>query len=287
VSLDSLDRDNYQRIRVNGDHAEVMRNVEYFGEYASRYKTSFSLAVCPMRQNWRELPALVRFCNERDYQIYFNTVVFPGDATLQYMTHRDLSEVIDVLENADIPVRTARARHNREQYRDLIRQTQAYRDWRAGLSVAPATSLADWSVCVGDDVPVPPAVARDQAEPIAVDKAGVTENVRIVSGAVPLRVNHRYALRFSARADAAQRMTVAAGLTYPYWNPRTFYLEFGLSSKWERFEVDFEPKRDEPDNQIYFEIGRTSSGVQVSDISLSIISTGASQPAVPVATVAF
>ena len=99
VSLDATDPATFEAIRKNARFDEVMANLDYFLDYTRRRGTWLSITACPMTYNWRTLPGLVKFCEERRIGLYFNTVFRPPEASLGALPTEKLREVIDYLED--------------------------------------------------------------------------------------------------------------------------------------------------------------------------------------------
>ena len=128
VSVDSLEKENYERIRVNADFDTVMQNVRYYREYARRRNTGVTFAVCPMQQNWRELPTFLTQCNEFGINLFFNTVTWPEEVALQFLSRDELSAVIQHLKSVKLTDKSDVQRGNNANYCDLIQQVIYYRD---------------------------------------------------------------------------------------------------------------------------------------------------------------
>jgi MoaA/NifB/PqqE/SkfB family radical SAM enzyme len=144
VSIDSIEADNYARIRVNGQWDRVLENLRYFREYTRRRGTLLSMAYCPMPQNWHELPAVVDFCNSWEMPLMFTTVEAPPHCSLSPLPAEQLAEMEMKLRSHMHPERTDLERHNRQSYQDLITQIAAWRvaaaeRAQAGLLRAPTT----------------------------------------------------------------------------------------------------------------------------------------------------
>ncbi len=103
LSIDSVEKETYKKIRVNGNYEKVMENLVYFMDYTKRKKTFISMAACPMTNNWRELPQMLEFCLERDIALYFNVVFTPFDLTLRELSVVGLEEIIAFLEKYPLP----------------------------------------------------------------------------------------------------------------------------------------------------------------------------------------
>jgi len=128
VSVDSLDRENFESIRVNAKFDQVMENLNYFMEYTKRKGTVLSFAVCPMQQNWKEIPSLLEFCNERDIDICFNIVLTPEKGTLRTLWKDEIFEIIKYLKEIDLTGDTVIQKSNNFKYRSLLSQIQQYYD---------------------------------------------------------------------------------------------------------------------------------------------------------------
>jgi MoaA/NifB/PqqE/SkfB family radical SAM enzyme len=98
VSLDAVDPTTFEAIRKNARFDDVMANLDYFLDYRRRRGTWLSITACPMTYNWRVLPEIARFCEERRIGLYFNTVFRPVEASLGALPPEDLLDVIDYLE---------------------------------------------------------------------------------------------------------------------------------------------------------------------------------------------
>ncbi len=134
LSIDSIERATYERIRVNASYARVMANLRYFQASARERDTCVHFAVCPMQQNWPELPNMLEYCNANGIRLFLNTVVHPAHAALSAMTHEELQHVVEHLRRANVPESSDTERHNAPVYCDLIKQVERYRDTKAGYS---------------------------------------------------------------------------------------------------------------------------------------------------------
>jgi MoaA/NifB/PqqE/SkfB family radical SAM enzyme len=145
VSMDSVRRDTYESIRINASLETTMRNLDRLREYCRSVGTQIRLAVCPMRRNWRELPEIVEFCNERGIEIIFNNVLHPARLSLRTLGPKDLVEVVQHLESHGLPAGSALERTNHERYRSLVNQLRAWReDARGRLSGPEAGRVVDF-----------------------------------------------------------------------------------------------------------------------------------------------
>jgi MoaA/NifB/PqqE/SkfB family radical SAM enzyme len=120
VSIDSLEPSNYERIRAGAKFSRVIENIEEFIRVSKEKKRLFSLAICPMTLNWKELPEFVRFANARDIDTHYNTVWSPDYLSLRFFKPKELRNAIAFLENQQFENTTLRQRMNIERYREVI-----------------------------------------------------------------------------------------------------------------------------------------------------------------------
>jgi MoaA/NifB/PqqE/SkfB family radical SAM enzyme len=123
ISLDSLNKENYERIRVNASFETVISNLQYFYEYAKRKKSFFGLSACIMKQNWHEAPDFVNFCNERNIKLYFHTVLSPRSASLSFLDKHELESIISTLKAVTFKEPgTDQQKENINHYHQFIKQ---------------------------------------------------------------------------------------------------------------------------------------------------------------------
>jgi sulfatase maturation enzyme AslB (radical SAM superfamily) len=120
VSIDSIDETNYQLIRKNGNFKKVLSNIEYFRNYCKENKSLFHISFCPMIQNWQELPAVIRYVNSLDCEVFFNTVSFPKECSLSYLSANELDKIIESLSNEELPENSIIQKRNKESYLQII-----------------------------------------------------------------------------------------------------------------------------------------------------------------------
>jgi hypothetical protein len=105
-----------------------MANFRFFLDYVERKKTSMAFSVCPMQQNWRELPHFLEFCNGHGIVLFFNTVYYPEEHSLSSLAAEELENVIAFMQDVPMPSETTIQRRNRANYLGLITQIASFRD---------------------------------------------------------------------------------------------------------------------------------------------------------------
>ncbi|MFH1319499.1 MAG: radical SAM protein [Bacteroidota bacterium] len=122
VSIDSLQKSVFESIRVNAKFDKVMENTRYFHQYCKGKGAHLGISFCPMRQNWRELPDFINFCNRLDACVYFNTVWFPEELSLANWESGILKEVCKYLSGFTFPDETPLQQHNNKHFTDFVTQ---------------------------------------------------------------------------------------------------------------------------------------------------------------------
>lgn len=124
ISIDSLIPDRYAAIRVNGNLEQVLENFAWFRDYCKSDSRNICVMINPMRSNWEEMPEFVRFCNEQDVHLWFNTIMYPEDLSIWKLPHDELENIYRTLSAAAItpPAHTRRevSEHNLSTYKNLV-----------------------------------------------------------------------------------------------------------------------------------------------------------------------
>lgn len=122
LSIDSLEKQNYERIRKNAKYETTMANIEWFRSYCKEHDTYFGLAACAMQQNWHELANFVRKGNELEATVSFHTVFFPKWCSFQSLDAGQINIMIETLEKEELPSGSKLEAKNKHQFDDVIKQ---------------------------------------------------------------------------------------------------------------------------------------------------------------------
>jgi MoaA/NifB/PqqE/SkfB family radical SAM enzyme len=276
MSIDALDPANYERIRVNAKFEQVMENLAYFREFVARKKTSMTMSVCPMQQNWHEMPQILQFCNERDITLFFNTVYFPESASLRCLPRAQLREIVEYLEEVEFPANGRIQWRNRANYLDLIHQIVAFRD----RTVVPDyenfsdIDMADsrWSLSTASGNAADLALPSDESESVRVtiQKAPTSApwDIQVNKARIPIESDHHYMMLFRARA--AYPRNLCFGIA-PADGPRDDlgkHRNVRLTPDWQSFQMVFGPTPRGGDARLHFDVGGNDAMVELSDVSL-------------------
>jgi radical SAM protein with 4Fe4S-binding SPASM domain len=98
ISIDSLDKENYESIRINGDFDELMENFQTFKNYCHDNNRGLSVMVNPMNNNWWEMPNFVKFTIENKVHLWYNTIHHPEHLSIWKLPSSDISVILQTLE---------------------------------------------------------------------------------------------------------------------------------------------------------------------------------------------
>jgi len=127
VSVDALNKELYEAIRINAHFETSMQNIAFFRDYCHEKATYFGLAVCPMRINWKEMPGLLSYANQNRAHIHFHNVWFPPKLSLWNLSSTELEHIYLYLSRFKWSANTELEKENITKYRTLIAQIEQWR----------------------------------------------------------------------------------------------------------------------------------------------------------------
>jgi radical SAM protein with 4Fe4S-binding SPASM domain len=98
ISIDSLDKENYESIRINGNFDDLMENFQTFKKYCQANDRGLSVMVNPMNNNWWEMPNFVKFTTENKVNLWYNTIHHPEHLSIWSLPSKDISVILQTLE---------------------------------------------------------------------------------------------------------------------------------------------------------------------------------------------
>lgn len=97
ISIDSLNKENYESIRLNGDFDVLMENFKIFNSYCKENSRGLSVMVNPMRNNWWEMPDFVKFTTDNKVHLWYNTIHHPEHLGIWNLSSSDLNIILQTL----------------------------------------------------------------------------------------------------------------------------------------------------------------------------------------------
>ena len=96
ISIDSLDPKRYSEIRINGKMEDVHKNFALYKEYCGKEK-NLSVMVNPMRNNWFEMVDFLKFADDNECSLWYNTILYPKEWAIWNLPAQGLQEIYDGL----------------------------------------------------------------------------------------------------------------------------------------------------------------------------------------------
>ncbi len=143
ISFDAIVKENYEAIRLNANYDRVMENIQYFRAYTKQKGTFFGISTCAMRQNWQELPDMIRFCNDLDCPAYFHTIFFPEDHALHNLPQAELEKIVAEFRTQEFPKLNPVQIKNAQHLEDTIKQLETWISFKKNIVPKPQVQTLD------------------------------------------------------------------------------------------------------------------------------------------------
>jgi molybdenum cofactor biosynthesis enzyme MoaA len=98
ISIDSLNKTNYESIRINGNFDALMENFQTFNKYCKDNNRGLSVMVNPMVNNWNEMPEFVKFTTMHKVNLWYNTIHHPVNLSLWKLSSKELEVILQTLQ---------------------------------------------------------------------------------------------------------------------------------------------------------------------------------------------
>lgn len=119
LSCDSINKETYERIRVNAIFEKTMSNMEYFGNLLRNQGKQLNIPVCPLRLNRFEIPEIVRFCNKKRYSLVFTDVREAIKHAIWSLSKIELLELKDFYSNQSFDIYDENSQKNVQLFQEL------------------------------------------------------------------------------------------------------------------------------------------------------------------------
>ncbi len=122
ISIDSLDKVNFEQIRKNADFDKVFTNMLYFINFCKQNNRYIGIACCFMKQNWQDIPDLVRYFSHKQVPVTFNRVWEPAKCSVWHSPPDLIRKIMVFYKKQSFNTRTAIEKRNVDAFDDLIHQ---------------------------------------------------------------------------------------------------------------------------------------------------------------------
>jgi len=90
ISVDSLNKELFEKIRVGAKFEVVMKNIKLFNKIC---RNNLGISHTPMKINWEETPNIINFCNQNDFRINLSYMEKPRELALWSFSPEKLDEI--------------------------------------------------------------------------------------------------------------------------------------------------------------------------------------------------
>lgn len=122
ISIESIRPETYEKIRVNGNCNTVLKNIDHFIAYCDQKGTRLEIWVCPIRQNWKEIPEIILYFNDRGIKVNLHTVWFPPSLALWNLPINELHAILAYYKAINLRTETEIERGNERQFQEIVLQ---------------------------------------------------------------------------------------------------------------------------------------------------------------------
>jgi len=75
ISMDALSENKLKSIRKNIDYNVFIDNIHYLNEYCLKNNKTINISVCPLSDNWEEIPSIISFASENKMTVNLVSVI--------------------------------------------------------------------------------------------------------------------------------------------------------------------------------------------------------------------
>lgn len=126
VSIDAMDKEKLETIRKNVVKEKLLENIERFSRICSKKGKYLSLSFTLQKDNWDQLPLVLKHCNEVDAYIYVSYLERPIHYAITDMSKAQLMEMRAYYEKFSFPIFTQKERHNKKCFEDVKKYLDTY-----------------------------------------------------------------------------------------------------------------------------------------------------------------
>jgi molybdenum cofactor biosynthesis enzyme MoaA len=119
ISLDSLQKEKLERIRLGAKYERVMENITHFNQYAKKHFRYITISFTLQKDNWEEFPDMIRFCNDIGAYIFVSYLEWPEHFAIADYPLDKLIEIRRYMDNHEFSGIIMYKKHNAQCYEDF------------------------------------------------------------------------------------------------------------------------------------------------------------------------
>jgi MoaA/NifB/PqqE/SkfB family radical SAM enzyme len=95
VSIDSITKETYEKIRKNASFEKTFENLEYFIQHTRSLNKTLALMTTPMTLNADEIPNIVEFCNQKEVRFSLSILEWPVHLAIWSLSSIELHQLVE------------------------------------------------------------------------------------------------------------------------------------------------------------------------------------------------
>ncbi len=120
ISIDSLNKSNYESIRKNANFETTINNINYFIDFCKNHNREISIKCLVTPFNFHDLPELVHYFNNKSINVIPKTVLLPGFASISNLNKYKLQEVISTIKSIKYDCSDPIQEKNKIRFNEII-----------------------------------------------------------------------------------------------------------------------------------------------------------------------
>ncbi len=126
ISIDSVEKETYEKIRKNAKLEETLANIEWYQNYCKLKNTEINIKSLVTPQNILEIDSLLKYCHDKNLPINFKFAQLPWFARIDTMSKENLDKVIKKLKNINLNFFSDIQKNNIENLKLLIYELESF-----------------------------------------------------------------------------------------------------------------------------------------------------------------
>lgn len=126
ISIDSLNKKVYENIRKNSMFEQVKENIDWLYKYTLSKSTTFNINMCIIRENWKEVPEMIIYCNKLGCTIFFCDVIQPFEHAIWTLKYAELEKIFKHLSTFTFENNTNNEQINNKQFTAYINKLKIW-----------------------------------------------------------------------------------------------------------------------------------------------------------------
>ncbi|MEJ5268527.1 MAG: radical SAM protein, partial [Bacteroidales bacterium] len=98
ISIDSLQKDNYEKIRRNASLEKTLENIDFFIRYAKTKNLNINIKSVVTPFNYKDIPEVLEFCNNNQINFIPKTVLIPSFGNFSFSSELIIDDATKTFE---------------------------------------------------------------------------------------------------------------------------------------------------------------------------------------------